>query len=204
MNWYDKLNQYFPIEEMKSKEHMELLLDEKSDIYHKDEGKYHVLMYVELPNFVFIDYLFVSKEARGQGLGHKLIEMLKEKGKAILLEVEPVDYEDTDTEKRQRFYKREGFKHAASIGYRRRSLATNKVNEMEILFWAPHDESEETIYENMKKTYNEIHTYKDTELYGKAYQPANEVLVLEEEDSIASSEPEVVLEENQQREPASE
>jgi GNAT superfamily N-acetyltransferase len=204
MNWYEKLNQYFPIEEMKSKEHMELLLDEKSDIYHKDEGKHHVLMYVELPNFVFIDYLFVSKESRGQGLGHKLIEKLKEKGKPILLEVEPVDYEDTDTEKRQRFYKREGFKHAASIGYRRRSLATNKINEMEILYWAPGEESEETIYENMKKTYNEIHTYKDSELYGKSYQPASEVLVLEDEDAAAVAEPEVLIKDDTQREPASE
>ncbi|MDR7072019.1 GNAT family N-acetyltransferase [Fictibacillus barbaricus] len=204
MNWYEKLNQYFPIEEMKSKEHMELLLDEKSDIYHKDEGKHHVLMYVELPNFVFIDYLFVSKESRGQGLGHKLIEKLKEKGKPILLEVEPVDYEDTDTEKRQRFYKREGFKHAASIGYRRRSLATNKINEMEILYWAPGKESEETIYENMKKTYNEIHTYKDSELYGKSYQPAGEVLVLEDEDAAAVAEPEVLIKDDTQREPASE
>ncbi len=115
MNWYEKLNQYFPVEEMKSKEHMELLLQDKGDIYHKDEGKYHVLMYVELSDFVFIDYLFVSKDARGQGLGHKLIEKLKAKGKPIILEVEPVDYEDTDTEKRLRFYTREGFEHASSI-----------------------------------------------------------------------------------------
>ncbi|MCM3719119.1 GNAT family N-acetyltransferase [Fictibacillus phosphorivorans] len=184
MNWYEKLNQYFPVEEMKSKEHMELLLDEKRDIYHKDEGKHHVLMYVELPDFIFIDYLFVSKDARGQGLGHQLIKKLKAKGKPIILEVEPVDYEDSDTEKRLRFYTREGFEHASSIGYRRRSLATNEVNEMEILYWSPTKESEETIYENMKKTYNEIHTYKDQELYGKSYQPASEVLTLDTEPTV--------------------
>jgi GNAT superfamily N-acetyltransferase len=205
MNWYEKLNQYFPIEEMKSKEHMELLLDEKSDIYHKDEGENHVLMYVELPDFVFIDYLFVSKNARGQGLGHKLIETLKAKGKPIILEVEPVDYEDTDTEKRLRFYTREGFEHASSIGYRRRSLATNEVNEMEILYWSPTEESEETIYENMKKTYNEIHTYKDSELYGKCYQPASEVLTLDTEPAAAPK-PEMVKDESSEipRETASE
>ncbi|MFC7371802.1 GNAT family N-acetyltransferase [Fictibacillus iocasae] len=178
MNWYEKLNQYFPIEEMKSREHMELLLKEKGEIYHKDEGKYHVLMYVELEDFIFIDYLFVSKEARGKGIGHELLEKLKERGKPILLEVEPVDYEDSDTEKRQRFYKREGFKHAAAIGYRRRSLATGKVNEMEILYWTPREDSEKAIYENMKKTYNEIHTYKDVELYGEKYQSAAEVLTM--------------------------
>ncbi|EFV79088.1 MULTISPECIES: N-acetyltransferase [Cytobacillus] len=180
MHWYEKLNQYFPIEEMKSREHMETLLKERSDIYHKDEGPYHVLMYVELDNFVFIDYLFVSKESRGQGLGHKLLQKLKDKGKPIILEVEPVDYEDTDTEKRLRFYKREGFEHAQSIGYSRRSLATNEINSMEILYWSPENESEEMIYEAMKKTYEMIHTYRDAHFYGKSYQPVEEVLTFEE------------------------
>jgi GNAT superfamily N-acetyltransferase len=185
LNWYDKLNQYFPVEEMKSKEHMELLLEDKGDIYHKDEGKYHVMMYAELSNFIFIDYVFVSKDARGQGIGHKLLDKLKEKGKPIILEVEPIDYEDSDTEKRRRFYDREGFKLAESIGYRRRSLATNEINEMEILYWAPNNESEEIVYEAMRKTYEEIHTYKDKELYGESYQNVDDVLTYDEnQDSI--------------------
>lgn len=180
MHWYEKLNQYFPVEEMKSQVHMETLLKERSDIYHKDEGKYHVLMYVELENFVFIDYLFVSKESRGQGIGHKLIEKLKAKEKPIILEVEPVNYNDSDTEKRLHFYKREGFKHANSIGYRRRSLATNEVNPMEILYWSPHNENEEMVYQAMKKTYELIHTYKDEQIYGESYQPVDEVLTYDE------------------------
>ncbi|WP_040209236.1 GNAT family N-acetyltransferase [Neobacillus jeddahensis] len=180
MHWYEKLNQYFPVEEMKSKEHMETLLKERSEIYHKDEGPNHVLMYVELENFVFIDYLFVSKNARGQGLGHKLMEKMKSKGKPIILEVEPVNYEDSDTEKRLRYYKREGFEHAESIGYARRSLATNEVNKMEILYWAPNNESEELIFEAMKKTYDMIHTYKDHRFYGESYQPVDEVLTFNE------------------------
>ncbi|WP_042460371.1 GNAT family N-acetyltransferase [Neobacillus dielmonensis] len=181
MHWYEKLNQYFPIEEMKSREHMETLLKERSDIYHKDEGPHHVLMYVEGEHFIFIDYLFVSKESRGQGLGHQLLKKLKRKGKPIILEVEPVNYEDSDTEKRLRFYKREGFEHAQSIGYERRSLATNEINKMEILYWAPNDESEEMIFEAMKKTYEGIHTYKDKHFYGESYQPTEEVLTFNKE-----------------------
>jgi GNAT superfamily N-acetyltransferase len=180
MNWYEKLNQYFPIEEMKSREHMESLLKELPDIYHKDEGPYHVLMYAELDNFVFVDYLFVSKDARGQGLGHKLIEKLKQKEKPIILEVEPVKYEDSDTEKRLRFYKREGFEHAQSIGYLTRSLSTKENFEMEILYWTPDGETEEMIFEAMKKTYDMIHTYKDFYFYGESYQPVNEVLTFNE------------------------
>ena len=81
-------------------------------------------MYVELEHFIFIDYLLVSKNTRGEGIGHKLLEKLKRKEKPIILEVEPINYEDSDTEKRLHFYKREGFIHAKSIGYERRSLAT--------------------------------------------------------------------------------
>ncbi|NHM33806.1 GNAT family N-acetyltransferase [Neobacillus terrae] len=183
MHWYEKLNQYFPIEEMKSQEHMEALLKEHPEVYHKDEGQNHVLMYAEFDTFVFIDYLFVSDKTRGQGLGHKLLEKLKQKGKPIILEVEPVNYEDTDSEKRLRFYKREGFEHAQSIGYRRRSLATKEINEMEILYWAPHHESEEKIFDAMKKTYETIHTFKDVEFYGESYQPVEEVLTFEENNS---------------------
>ncbi|MDR7001093.1 GNAT family N-acetyltransferase [Neobacillus niacini] len=180
MHWYEKLNQYFPIEEMKSREHMETLLKERSNIYHKDEGALHVMMYAELENFIFIDYLFVSKNARGQGLGHKLLDKMKQRGKPIILEVEPVNYDDSDTEKRLHFYKREGFEHATSIGYRRRSLATNEINQMEILYWAPNQESEELIFEAMKKTYDLIHTYKDQHFYGESYEPVEEVLTFNE------------------------
>jgi ribosomal protein S18 acetylase RimI-like enzyme len=181
MHWYEKLNQYFPVEEMKSREHMETLLKERSEVYHKDEGPNHILMYAELENFVFIDYLIVSNKTRGQGFGHKLMEKMKQKGKPIILEVEPVNYEDSDTEKRLRYYKREGFEHAQSIGYKRRSLATGEINAMEILYWAPHHESEEMIFEAMKKTYDMIHTYKDKHFYGKYYQPVKEVLSFNEE-----------------------
>lgn len=181
VNWYEKLNQYFPIEEMKSKEHMELLLKERADIYHKDEGPNHVMMFVETNDFVFVDYLFVSTKARGQGLGKKLLNNLKEKNKPIILEVEPIDYKDTDSTKRQRFYNREGFKHAQSVGYRRRSLATNEINELEILYWSPTNESERSIFEKMKHTYENIHTYKDKELYGASYEDVDQVLTYEEE-----------------------
>ncbi|WP_017470556.1 GNAT family N-acetyltransferase [Amphibacillus jilinensis] len=176
MDWFEKLNDYFPTHEMKSKEHMETLLKEKSDVYYKDEGPEHVMMYAEFDTFLFIDYLYVAASSRGKGLGHQLINKLKNKDKPIILEVEPVDYSDTDTAKRLHFYQREGFKHATSIGYNRRSLATNEESPLEILYWSPSNQDEETIYQQMKHMYEDIHTYKDKELYGQAYQGVEEVL----------------------------
>ena len=181
MNWYEKLNQYFPIDEMKSQIHMETLLEDKENVYIKDEGPKHVLMYVEFDNFVFVDYLFVSKEARGEGLGRKLLNQLKEKNKVILLEVEPVNYEDSDSEKRLKFYAREEFKHATRIGYSRRSLATGENTVLEILYWSPTDEDEFAIYEAMKWTYENIHTYKDEHFYGDSYDASHQVLKFNDE-----------------------
>lgn len=176
MEWYEKLNKYFPIEEMKSKKHMEILLEEKGDVYYKDESDNHVLMYAEFDAFVFVDYVWVSSESRGQGIGHQLIEKLKAKNKPIILEVEPIDYDDTDTEKRLRFYIKEGFRHAQSIGYKNRSFQTGEEAPLEILYWSPNDDSEEFIYEQMKTIYDKIHTYKGTELYGKELDAVDDVL----------------------------
>lgn len=176
MNWYEKLNAYFPIEEMKSKEHMDTLLKEKSDVYYKDESADHVLMYAEFNSFIFVDYVWVSAAARGQGIGHQLIEKLKQKNKSILLEVEPVDSDDSDTKKRLYFYKREGFQHAQAIDYCPSSRNTNETSTLEILYWSKDEADDRAIYKQMKKMYEDIHTYKDTEIYGEPYKQVDEVL----------------------------
>lgn len=182
MHWYTKLKEYFPVEEMKSKEHMETLLIDKKNVYHKEEGPKHVLMYVETERFVFVDYLFVSSAARGEGLGKKLLDSLKTKNKPILLEVEPVDEKEPDTHKRLKFYAREDFTHARRIGYSRRSLATNEQTILEILYWTPgEDACEQEVFDAMRTTYEEIHTYKDQHFYGQSYDPTDKVLQYEKQ-----------------------
>lgn len=179
LSWFEKLNEYFPVEEMKSKEHMELLLKEKANVYHKDEGTEHVLIYAEFDAFIFIDYLYVAPSSRGEGLGRQLINKLKKKDKVIILEVEPVDNKNSDTSKRLNFYRRADFKHASSIDYNRRSLATEQNSPLEILYWSPRDADERVVYDQMRRMYEDIHTYKDVDIYGESYQPVEEVLTFD-------------------------
>ncbi|RDW15987.1 GNAT family N-acetyltransferase [Oceanobacillus chungangensis] len=180
MNWYEKLNDYFPIEEMKSRKHMELLLEDKTSPYKKVESQDYVMMYAEFDQCIFVDYLWVAADTRGQGTGHKLMEMIKQKNKPILLEVEPVDPDEKDTAKRLRFYQGEGFKHAKTINFQNRSFQTNEMAPLEILYWAAEIVEDSFILVQMKKVYNSIHKYKSTEIYGRKFSEAEEILQIDE------------------------
>ncbi|WP_068677568.1 N-acetyltransferase [Oceanobacillus sp. Castelsardo] len=176
MNWYEKLNTYFPVNEMKSKLQLDMLMLEKDEHYVKDEGEYHIVMYAEFDTYIFIDFIWVSEKARGKGIGHQLMEKFKAKNKTIILEVEPINEEEPDTEKRLRFYKREGFQYAKPIDYQFQSFISNELVKMEILYWTNSATSEWAIYENMKEVYNEIHSYKVENIYGVTPKPVSEVL----------------------------
>ena len=177
MTWYDKLKDYFPLEEMKSKEHFEALLNNKDKNYFLDEGKNHILLYAEREEFIFIDYLYVIGNVRGNGIGKKLLDDLKLKGKSIFLEVEPANETEEDTERRLRFYKREGFQHASSVHYKKTSPVTEEEVELEILYWSPDSAiMDHEVLNGMKDVYRELHTYKDMELYGRSFEPTEQAL----------------------------
>jgi hypothetical protein len=92
-----KLREYFPAKEMKSREHMQQLFDAKSDAYKLDEGPDYTLVYFEKEDFLFIDYILVSSSSRGSGLGSKVMDRVKKKNKAIILEVDPVSADDPES-----------------------------------------------------------------------------------------------------------
>lgn len=66
-----------------------------------------ILFYWERSEFVFLEHFATLPALRGQGLGAKALELLKQKGKPVLLEIEPP--EDTLTRRRYGFYRRNGF-----------------------------------------------------------------------------------------------
>ncbi|OCA89966.1 acetyltransferase [Bacillus sp. FJAT-27986] len=185
MSWYKRLREYFPEEEMKSEEHINMLLNHGQKDYFLDNGKNHILLYAEKENFIFVDYLYVMGNARGNGTGKKVLDKLKLKGKPIFLEVEPINESEEDSEKRLRFYKREGFKHANTVSYIKNSLATNKDVELEILYWSPEADKhmDQEVLDGMKEIYRDLHTYKDEELYGGKYRPTEKALKIKENKS---------------------
>ncbi|MDV2582149.1 GNAT family N-acetyltransferase [Alkalibacillus haloalkaliphilus] len=176
MNWYETLKEYFPEEELKTKQHLDTLLAEK-DYYYLDCSEQHVLLYAEFPNFIFVDYMYVRGTKRHRGIGKQLIHKLKKKGKTIILEAEPQDPNDPDTSKRLRFYSREAFHKADCIQYTKHSLITGEKVNLDILYWdSSGEENEVSIYMKMIQMYEEVHTFKEFELYNDFHPKAHDAI----------------------------
>jgi predicted GNAT superfamily acetyltransferase len=78
MNWYDKLNNYFPKKEMKNRGQLNDLIEDK-DVYHKEETEDYIVLYAEFPEFIFIDYILVTSTCRGKGIGTGILNRIKAK-----------------------------------------------------------------------------------------------------------------------------
>ncbi|MGG3466078.1 GNAT family N-acetyltransferase [Neobacillus pocheonensis] len=179
-DWYSRLTEYFPEKEMKSKRHFELLFQEKQGIYQLLEGPDYVVVYFEKADYLFIDFIIVFGSNRGKGRGSVILNELKQKGKAIILEVEPATPRDPDSEKRIRFYEKNGFLKMDGIGYERIHVVTKELNKMDIFCWSPVHTPEHWVYDRIKDTYVEVHAFKVSELYGCNPQHVSEVLWLKE------------------------
>ena len=79
--------------------HFDLIIDGDSFI--------GVMLYWEVGDIIFLEHFATAENVRGKGFGAKALEKLKEKGKIILLEIEPPV--DEITNRRYGFYKRNGF-----------------------------------------------------------------------------------------------
>lgn len=176
MEWYERLNEYFPEHEMKDPGQLQELIEDK-DVYHKEETEDYVVMYAEFPSFIFIDYLLVDPRTRGKGVGTQVINRFKQKGKPIILEVEPVDQEDKDTQKRVKFYERNGFVRADRIHYRRED-DSGETYETNIYYWSPEELPQKDILEKMAKACREIHNFRSSKYYGRLVADPDKVLKL--------------------------
>jgi hypothetical protein len=177
-DWYTRLTEYFPEKEMKSKKHFEILFHEKQGIYQLEESQDHQLVYFEKSDYIFVDYILVAGSSRGKGRGSTILDQLKRKGKAIILEVEPANLIDPDSEKRIHFYEKNGFFKMNSIKYERIHIVSNELNKMDVFCWAPIHRTEEWVFDRMQDIYKEVHAFHTKEVYGRTAQPVSDVLWL--------------------------
>lgn len=79
--------------------HFELLYDEECFV--------GILLYWETANFQYVEHFCIEPLLRNRCYGQRALALLQEKGKAILLEIDPPV--DTIARKRRAFYQRAGF-----------------------------------------------------------------------------------------------
>lgn len=174
MNWYERLAGYFPPNEMKDPDHMQALL-KSHHAYHKWETEDFIVTFAEFDAFIFIDYLLVTGKQRGRGIGSEVINRFKQKHKTLIVEVEPEDREDSDTQKRVAFYERNGFRKAENIQYTR-SDEDGTPYSLDIYYWSPNPIEEREILRQMAHTCREIHNFMALKYYGRLVADPQEVL----------------------------
>lgn len=78
----------------------------KSDVWYCEEnGKFAGLVItINGPDKILLDYLAVAKKHRGQGIGSKILQKMREQytGKGVFLEIETVDEKAENYEERKR------------------------------------------------------------------------------------------------------
>ena len=100
----------FPVEERRPKKEQERVM--KKEAYHFDlimdgDEFLGVMLYWETDTFIFLEHFTTLQSLRGRGYGSKALDLLKAKGKTVILEIE--DPVDELTTRRFEFYKRNGF-----------------------------------------------------------------------------------------------
>lgn len=108
---YPLLESAFPVTELREKERQRALLREPCyRLYGAagETGLQAVFAVWEIADFLYIEHFAVREDCRGNGCGGSLLERLvAEKGRPVVLEVEPP--EDGLTRRRVAFYERHGF-----------------------------------------------------------------------------------------------
>lgn len=177
-HWYERLESYFPEHELKTQKQMEELFDEHV-AYKREQTDEHLIIFAEFNDFIFIDYLLVNPKTRGAGVGTKVLNQFKARDKTLLAEVEPPTKKDKDTEKRVRFYLKNGFKLAENIDYTRETDDGHPY-AMDIYYWSPSKTSEHDILDNMAVVCDQIHNYHARRHYGRLPAEPEDVLHLKQ------------------------
>lgn len=117
--FYDMQKQ-FPKAELKSYDEYEELLDSnKYKVFYALENgiKIGYVLFAEVENVIWLDYVAVFEKFHSKGYGSQIIEAMKTLSKdALILEVEPKDEKIPNTLRRIKFYEKLGA-HKLNIEY---------------------------------------------------------------------------------------
>lgn len=107
---YDLYKTSFPVEERRDDAEQRRVLE--NDAYHFDVIKEKddfigIMLYWVVNDLIYLEHFVIRHDLRKNGYGSAALDLLKSKGRAIVLEIEPpVDGID---KRRYEFYKRNGF-----------------------------------------------------------------------------------------------
>lgn len=107
---YDLYKTSFPVEERRDDAGQRVVLE--NDAYHFDVIKEKddfigIMLYWVVNDLIYLEHFAIRSDLRNKGFGTVALDLLKEKGKTILLEIEPPVGDITV--RRYEFYKRNGF-----------------------------------------------------------------------------------------------
>lgn len=177
LDWYQDLARYFPPEEMRSERHFQWLIDNRPDIYRVEDRPDYLLLTLDYPDVTFIDYLYVHPGHRGSGVGTRVMQWLQQKGKPVLLEIEPVAPADPESASRRRFYDRLGFWPVESLTFCLPSPLTWSMTYLDVLCWAPGGRvAGDRVFRWMARMYQDLYAGIDPALYERPYPPVTEAL----------------------------
>lgn len=107
---YELYKSSFPVVERRDDAEQRRVLE--NDAYHFDiiteNGEFiGIMLYWEVNSLIYLEHFAIRSDLRNKGFGTVALDLLKKKGKTILLEIEPPVGDITV--RRYEFYKRNGF-----------------------------------------------------------------------------------------------
>ena len=77
------------------------------DLIEEDGEPRGAILFWETADFIYVEHFFIFPEWRGGGIGSRTLEVLKSRGKTVILEIDPP--RDEVSVRRLGFYERAGF-----------------------------------------------------------------------------------------------
>lgn len=103
--------QSFPLHEQRTPSSQKAILGDEAyhfDLLFEGECFLGLLLYWETPDFFYVEHFCIDPALRGRRYGRRALDLLGQKGKPVILEIDPP--EDDLAVRRKGFYERAGYR----------------------------------------------------------------------------------------------